>query len=244
MRDWPVFILTLPGDDKRRMGLEEALADAGLAWELYYGIDGRDGLPAEYEQFVDRQTARHKLGRDMSDGELACALSHRAIYQTILQRRLPGAIILEDDARPTPAFVSVVKEKVFMRAPITLFHHSYGRAVRGRRTRLADGVVSYRAAQRATSTMAYALRSDAAQRLLDCSTPVSFQADWPCDLYELNAWLCVPRLFTEAEGNASHLQNDREAIKVTGQALSDTKGFRAWLRRRFSVRVGREKGER
>jgi len=58
----------------------------GLQYELFFGVDGRRGLPAEHEPLVDRSARINAGSRPMSDPEYACALSHLMIYRRIVER--------------------------------------------------------------------------------------------------------------------------------------------------------------
>lgn len=246
MSDWPIFILTLPGDDDRRRPMLDALDRAGLSYQLFMGVDGRSGLPAEFEDFVDRDAAFARIGRQMSDGELACALSHRQIYQYIVTSDLPGAVILEDDGILQPGFADFVRSGDFRNVPMVLIDFAYGRAMPFRRIRVRGGELR-RAAAQATMTSAYSCSREAAERLYETSTPVTHPADWPAKLYDLQAWLMVPRLVMhEVPGQrVSHLDRQRKAIAAGSQSPTRRKGsLMDRLRRRISVRVDREKGQR
>lgn len=107
--DWPIFIITLQGDEKRRSRLLAKLEADGLTYRLMMGVDGRKGLPPGMEAAVDRRKAERRMGRPMSDAEFACALSHRQIYETIRIEGLSGAIILEDDAELLPDFFEFLR---------------------------------------------------------------------------------------------------------------------------------------
>ncbi len=79
-----IFVLTLAGAEDRRGPLVKQLDDQRLSYELFFGIDGQNGLPAEYENLIDRQSAQENLGRPMSDPEFACELFHNKIYHKII----------------------------------------------------------------------------------------------------------------------------------------------------------------
>ncbi len=99
----PIYILSLEGA-QRFEPLAEALEARVLAYEVIWGIDGRSRLPEEHEHRVDRSGAEARMGRPMTDGEFACALSHRKIYERIAAGDAPSAIVLEDDADPSLSF--------------------------------------------------------------------------------------------------------------------------------------------
>jgi len=94
----PIIILTLKDRVARRTRLLSVLKTQGVPYELWFAVDGRNGLPQKYEHLVDRQQIFKNLHRDLGEAEIACALSHQLIYKEILDRNLKAAIILEDDA--------------------------------------------------------------------------------------------------------------------------------------------------
>lgn len=172
MQRWPIFVLTLPGDEERRAPLLRRLDGFGLDYELFMGVDGRAGLPDDYRGMVDPDAARDRLGYSMTDGEFACALSHRAIYARLCDDNLPGAIILEDDAQLADGFADFIRSDCYQKLPMTLIDYAFGRALPLLRHRPTGGQpwVLRRAVQ-GTVTTAYTLRQDAARRLLDATTP-------------------------------------------------------------------------
>lgn len=247
MADWPIFVLTLHGDDARRAPLMAQLAAAGLTARLHHGIDGRHGLPSAFEPLVDRATAQARLGRAMTDGEFACALSHRAICRRLLDEGLPGAIVLEDDAILRPGFAALIGEADLAPLPLVLIDHAFARAVRF--TRRPLGAVSrHRVATNGTMANAYFVNRQGAEALLRAATPVSHPADWPCCLHRLGAWMLAPRLAGHeppGQGRVSHLDAGRDGAAAAHQPRRLVRpDARAWLRRKLSVRVGRDRGQR
>ncbi len=94
-----VFVISLPRAAERRARLAERLR--GLQFELHLGIDWRDlsaNLLARegYDEAAARRVSR--LSRAMRPGQIACAISHRQIYQQMVERQIGAALILEDDA--------------------------------------------------------------------------------------------------------------------------------------------------
>ena len=54
---------------------------------------GRD----EIDRVYDKGKARQLWERDLASGEIGCALSHRIVYETMVNNRIENAIVLEDD---------------------------------------------------------------------------------------------------------------------------------------------------
>ena len=78
---WPILVISLQDAAERRAAVSRQLDALGLPFEFRDAIDGRSGLPAAYESQLDRPGTEAHFGRQMSDGEYACALSHLAAYR-------------------------------------------------------------------------------------------------------------------------------------------------------------------
>lgn len=97
-----IYVLTLPHTVERQQSIK-TLFD-GLNWRFFYGIDKneltRDPLQLQdiYDDVAHRRIKR--TYRSMSPGEIACALSHRQIYQDALDNNYQRIAIFEDDAMP------------------------------------------------------------------------------------------------------------------------------------------------
>ncbi|MEG4644940.1 glycosyltransferase family 25 protein [Paracoccus sp. APAP_BH8] len=243
--DWPIFILTLEGDEARRQPLLDQLAGMGLQWRLIYGVDGRRGLPAEYLSMIDRDAAHDRLKRPMTDSEFACALSHRQIYETIMDEGLDGALVLEDDAILTPDFPDFIRAGHHLTDTLALLYHYSGRALPWQRKK-AGRWLMYRPTRRASGCTGYTLSRNTAHELLQATTPVSFVSDWPVDLYHSRAWLVSPRVVHHAPPGQglSHLAGERTAAEM--QRPREKKNparflkasyYRGLVRRRLARRV-------
>ena len=106
---WNVFVISLQDAVRRRDRLIGQLNSAGLDYEIFDAVDGRQGLPSAYEHMVDRKAMIAEFGRVLTDAECACAISHQLVYNEIIKRGLKGAVILEDDATWTNGATRVVE---------------------------------------------------------------------------------------------------------------------------------------
>ncbi|MCY4195911.1 MAG: glycosyltransferase family 25 protein [Rhodobacteraceae bacterium] len=97
----PAFVLTLPDCHQRQSRISASLKRFDLPFEFVNGVDGRNGLPPEYESQIDRVATR-KAGRILSDAEFACSLSHIEIYRRIVAENIEYALMLADDHQPLP----------------------------------------------------------------------------------------------------------------------------------------------
>lgn len=95
----PAFIISLADEHARREHMRRECARIGLDAVFTDAADLRAADEADIGRLSALPLAKpRKKQRRLTRGELGCALSHRSIYQTIVDRRLPYALILEDDA--------------------------------------------------------------------------------------------------------------------------------------------------
>ncbi|NNF72523.1 MAG: glycosyltransferase family 25 protein [Rhodobacteraceae bacterium] len=190
----PVFVISLPDSHARRAAISDALGKLGLAFEFVDAVDGRSGLPADQEPCVDRQAAAHYLGRPMSDAELATALSHVLVHERFLASAHEHALILEDDAVPTPDLIAFLDGKGYTAAPLVLLHHLGARVLPHSGTRVAETLNLRPLAVPCFRATAYTLSRGGAEWLLERTRPVSGTADWPADITRLPAMVVDPQI--------------------------------------------------
>lgn len=243
-QDWPILILTLPGDEVRRQPLLDALAEMGLSWRLMFGVDGRNGLPSEYEAMVDRDRCAQKMRRAISDPELACALTHRAAYQEIVSSGVEAALILEDDALVQPGLKDFIAAGGMTARPMILL--DYGRIPVSRVSGRNFGQFGrlWRVVGSAPFTTGYIVSRDAARYLLDVTSPVQSVADWPGSLYDARAYALSPRLVHHlpVDNHLSHIAPGRSKNLLHESKKSRWRYFtksywRGYLRLRLAWRL-------
>jgi glycosyl transferase family 25 len=76
-----IFVISLPDAKGRREFIADQLRRLDLAFEFVDAIRGKD-----------------VYDRNMTPGEVGCALSHQKVYDIMFERGLPHAFVLEDDA--------------------------------------------------------------------------------------------------------------------------------------------------
>jgi glycosyl transferase family 25 len=95
-----IFVLTIARATQRHSHIAAVLD--GLEFETFMGVDKneltREILAVEYDD--SRARAVQRTPRSLYAGEIACALSHRMIYEEIVRRGLRKTLILEDDVVP------------------------------------------------------------------------------------------------------------------------------------------------
>jgi len=92
-----IFVINLPDSVNRRESISKQLAKTSLAWEFFPAFDGRSMSKSERDIIYDSSRARMNVGREMSSGEIGCAMSHRLVYKKMIKDGIDQAIVLEDD---------------------------------------------------------------------------------------------------------------------------------------------------
>ena len=92
-----IFVLTIHRNQSRHQNLQQALKD--LDYTLFYGTDKETLSMAKLikEGVFSPERAATYLKRPLSIGEVACALTHKHAYETILEHTFSSVLILEDD---------------------------------------------------------------------------------------------------------------------------------------------------
>ncbi|MCR8726832.1 glycosyltransferase family 25 protein [Frigidibacter sp. ROC022] len=236
---YPLFILTMPDDTARRAPLVDWLEARGIGHELFFGVDGRGGLAPEWEASIDRAAARRRMGRNMGDAEFACALSHQEILRAVVERGLPGAVVLEDDARPTEALATFLKERTYLRAPMILLDHSNTWVIRGSAESYGAGLTAHRVALSPFRATGYSVSARAAAEIRALSLPISFIPDWPCDIREVGAVALMPRPVGHPEPlpGQSHLEPQRQDVQHRRGRFLQPAYWRRWWRKRLARRL-------
>lgn len=220
---WPIFVLSLEGDEARRAPLLASLSEMGLEPEVLIGVDGRKGLPHWAEAEVDRETAwtcdNNRSFGQLTDGELACALSHVLAYRKIIDERLPGAIVFEDDAILSGAFKVFVEQRGYETGDMVMLGHRNTRVRRFSKIRLCTGVFGYRLLNSPIYAHGYSVSNSAAAHISKTANPVRARADWPCDISRLKALAADPQIAVQPDDrhSKSHLEAGRRASRQKGK---------------------------
>ena len=93
-----LFVISLPGSTTRQQAMATQLKRHGLTFSWLDGVDGRALNESAIGQIYSAERAEREAGRQLSRGEIGCALSHLKVYQTMLDQALELVLVLEDDA--------------------------------------------------------------------------------------------------------------------------------------------------
>jgi len=105
----PVFVINLEKSADRRTAMAARLDPLHIDYTFFKAVNGHaldiDNLPA-----YDKTRRRLYFGRDLTKGEIGCLLSHRAVYQHMVDNNIERAIVFEDDVFVEPTFPQLIRE--------------------------------------------------------------------------------------------------------------------------------------
>jgi len=231
-----IYVLSLPSDTARREPLERQLQSLGLDYEIFDAVDGRQGLAEEYHDRVDFDGARRTLGRGLGSGEAACAISHALIYEKILREGNEWTLVLEDDVAVDANLVQILANKTYQQCDLLLLNHRFSYVWPFSKTKLFDDFHSYRLLLPCWMTAGYVISRRGAEYLLRHTRPIRSTADWPGDITEISARVCVPVLVQHPNESASTLARERTRGERRGRFFKASYWNR-WLRKRISSRI-------
>ncbi|GAA4335162.1 glycosyltransferase family 25 protein [Pigmentiphaga soli] len=174
-----VYVISLADAAARRGDIVRQLEAAGLPFTIFDAVDGRALGADELARCYDGDAARRQY-RDMSRGEIGCALSHLGVYRRLLEEGRPWALVLEDDAQlgeRLPAVLRALEDALDAGRPdVTLLTHVDKYTRHGAR-RLDQ---THRLVRRYGDwwlAHGYVVTRAAAQRMLEALRPVRTAAD-------------------------------------------------------------------
>lgn len=198
MTDFPntsdinVLVLTLRGSVDRQTRIKQALDQAGIDFEFYWGVDGRKDKHPLLDLYDEPRRMRVK-GQPMTLGQLGCFASHFSIW-TRCDRENNNCIVLEDDVvfdeAVLKSFIASIHQLPAHFECLRLFenktrnHKRYELAEFGR-----FRVLRY--TKGPMSTMGYFLTPRAARKFLASTNPVFLPVDIHMDRYWVNDVVCL-----------------------------------------------------
>jgi glycosyl transferase, family 25 len=107
-----IFVLSVEAATNRRELFTERFK--GLNYSFFFGADkNKFIIPELIEKGIYSETltrVHHRYDKDMKPGEIACAWSHRMIYEDIVMNNHQRVLIFEDDAVPNPCMIERIPE--------------------------------------------------------------------------------------------------------------------------------------
>lgn len=222
------FVINLAKDTTRRSQIVGQLNELGIDHEVFPAVNGKELTPEEMLRDYDLARA-HRDDRDMSVGEIGCALSHLGVYRRMLESGTAAALVLEDDAkldRSTAGILTALQPLMGDEKPLVVLLSCVFRTSYFSSTPLVPGYVASSVLEGAWGAHGYVLNRAAAAALLQGLYPVRLRADvWNRfkkeRLIELRA--VVPYCVGLAEvAKQSNLDSDRAPLVLNDRARRES----------------------
>lgn len=170
-----IFVINLERDAVRRAQILDHLRGLGLDAEIVPAVEGAkvspEALPA----------GTHP---GLSGGEIGCYLSHVRFWETVVERGLPHAIVLEDDVHCRPDMLRVAEEAIATGLPFDALRLSALKPIRGQRlATLSGGFKIILPTKNPSGTQGYLVSLEGARRLLEHLSVPHCPIDNALDLY-------------------------------------------------------------
>jgi GR25 family glycosyltransferase involved in LPS biosynthesis len=107
-----IYVITIEPAVHRREKLKKSLA--GLNYQFLFGADkAKFSLEELKAKGIYDETAtikHHRYSKTMKPGEVACAWSHRMVFEDMLAKGYENVLVFEDDVVPDPGAVHLIPE--------------------------------------------------------------------------------------------------------------------------------------
>jgi len=107
-KNLPIFIINLEHEKEKKEMMRKQLEKFGLGHEFIRAVNGYELVDREINKKYSQTKSIEVFKRELSRGEIGCALSHLQIYKKMLDENIEKAIILEDDVTLCDEFPSIV----------------------------------------------------------------------------------------------------------------------------------------
>lgn len=109
-QSFPIWVLNLERASDRRQSMEKQLTELQWQFEFIQALDG-NCLNAEARKSYSAWQAIKIVKRELSPGEIGCALSHAKLWARIVAENIEEVLILEDDVLLTPDLMRVLERR-------------------------------------------------------------------------------------------------------------------------------------
>jgi len=173
----PIWVVNLARSPERRRFMQEQFASLDLSYRIINATDGKQLSREELQKYSKTHALKVKR-RELSTGEIGCALTHAKIYRQMLDENLEEVLILEDDIVLTRDLLHVLlqRRKFPPEWEAVNFANTWAKAIP-----LGEPVCKdYRVCRFrgiANRTSAYLLNRQGAKKLIEHVYPIRLPAD-------------------------------------------------------------------
>lgn len=227
----PIFVVNLKNDIEKKEHMQELCQKYNLQIEFIEAVDGRALNKKDINEVYSSIEAIDVSGRELSRGEIGCALSHKIIYEKILYDNIELSLILEDDIDFNEDLLTILDMKNEFQENwelVLLGHHTgYSRDVDTlasiwSQVQLTEKYRTVRPCEKGYGTYGYLITHIGAKKLLDHLDVITKPIDHYTgdskyiNLYTINP---APIKIHEQLSKEHSSMKDRKFIKYTQNKL-------------------------
>ncbi|MDC9727543.1 MAG: glycosyltransferase family 25 protein [Candidatus Thioglobus sp.] len=217
----PIFVVNLPQSIEKRKHIRALCDKYRLNPEFIDAVDGRLLSDEEVAKISPKEQTIKNIGRRLTKGEVGCALSHKLIYQKIVDNNIKAALILEDDAKFNQDFInfiSAVGANNFKDLDIILMgHNNQRRPICSWQDKIKIKKYALKKPLEIIfGTHGYCITNKGAKKMLSNIGQITLPIDhYTGDVQYVNLRLLHPQvvLINETMASLSELESDRNAMR-------------------------------
>lgn len=170
-----IFIINLKKDTEKKEYMQKLCIKYNIHAEFIEAVEGVSLSEKGISKIYSEKKSIDTIGRELSRGEIGCALSHKSIYEKIVNKDIEVALILEDDIFFDRKLLDILdlKDSIEDKWDLTLLGHHTGysrevdtRASAWKQVNLTNKCKLSRPCEKAYGTYGYMLTNKGAKKLL------------------------------------------------------------------------------
>jgi GR25 family glycosyltransferase involved in LPS biosynthesis len=210
----PIFVQSFKGSKKLNI-IKKRLRQLKLKYKIIYSLNLTKFNKKKFKyNLYNNQKAIQTLGRGMGGTEIACAYGHIKIYKYIIKKKIPRAIIFEDDAWPKSNFAKWYNKNIIYKYADILVFASTSGYIEKKGTNF-DKYKIHKYISHFNGTGAYLINLKSCKKIINTTNGiVSSVPDWPINLIKNNiqSAIILPSLVKLIKQNSSYLKKDRNKL--------------------------------
>ncbi len=194
--DLPVWVLNLKRDKQRLRFISRQLRALHMPFSVVEAVDGSRLTPEDLRVY-SRARALEFSKRELTPGEIGCALSHARMWERMIRECIPEVLIFEDDVWIGSALPVILANRRRLPKDWELVNFSTDALQEPFGEFLSDIYRASRHKDWATRSSAYLLNARGADKLLRNVYPIGHTADgvmWRTDITGLISYGVYPRV--------------------------------------------------
>jgi glycosyl transferase family 25 len=201
----PIWVLNLKTDTHRLRFMRKQLRALHLPFQRIEAVDG-SVLTSEERGLYSKANALQYSRRELTPGEIGCALSHARMWERMIREKIREVLIFEDDVLIGDALPRILAKRSRLPKDWEMINFSTDAPQEPFGRFLTDIYRASRHKDWADRSSAYLLRLRGARKLLQHVYPIGHTADgltWRTDITGLVSYGIYPRVVILSELDSS-----------------------------------------